>query len=380
MSTLLLKRNICFALFLFVNFLFTYKYLERFTPWAILVSVIVSLLYIVLYHKRNLFFKFINKKIEISLGVIFIIACFFIWKKIPVETLNVDRWSVITSFWDSYFANEYAYFAKSFAGNPPGPMPFYFILALPFFLVGELGLLTIIGLLFFYWLMLHKKVNSISRTLILLLILSSFFNLWEVICRSNIFFNASLVLGSLIYILNQKVFTLKTLMISGGFIGLLISTRNVFVISYIICFLYLWRIKAIQFKQLSVLGIISLLIFALTFIPIVYGHLEDFKQMNPFIVQSTFLIPFEYTILFVLMAVGSSFLCKNKNDVYFYNAIVLFVSILIYLVYYIINQGFTEAFTNSTVDISYFTFCIPFALWFLGSYEIKLNPLRNSVN
>ncbi len=379
MNTLFLKRNICFALFLFVNFLFTYKYLERFTPWAVLVSVLVSLLYIVLFQKRDLL-KFISKKIEISFFIAFIVVCLLIWKKIAVETLNVDRWSVITSFWDSYFANEYAYFAKSFAGNPPGPMPFYFILALPFYLVGELGFLSIIGVLLFYWLMWYKKVNSITRIFILLLILSSFFNLWEVICRSNIFLNATLVLGSLPYILNQKVFTLQALIISGIFIGLLISTRNVFVISYVICFLYLWRIKTIQFKQLTVLGIISLLIFALTFIPVVYGHLEDFKQMNPFIVQSTFLIPFEYTVLFVLIAIGTSFLCKNRSDVYFYNAVVLFVSILIYLIYYICLQGLTQAFTESTVDISYFIFCIPFALWFLASYEIKLNPLRNSIN
>jgi len=370
MRDLLLKRNISLALFLFVNFLFTYKYLERSTPWVALLSVSVSIFYIALYRNRNLL-KFINKKIEVSLIVLFIVVCLLIWKKIPVETLNVDRWSVISSFWDSYFANEYAYFAKSFAGNPPGPMPFYFILALPFYLVGELGFLSIIGVLFFYWLMWCKKVNPITRTVILLLILSSFFNLWEVICRSNIFFNASLVLGSLIYILNQKVFTHKTLIISGIFIGLLISTRNVFVISYIICFLYLLRTKAIQFKQLTILLIISLLAFTLTFIPVVYVHLEDFKQMNPFIVQSTFLIPFEYTILFVLMAISSTFLCKNKNDVYFYNAIVLFVSILIYLIYYICLEGFTQAFTNSTVDISYFIFCIPFAFWFLANNNSK---------
>lgn len=379
MKAFLLKKNISFALFLFVNFLFTYKYLERFTQWAALLSVFVSVLYTILYSKRNLL-KFINKKIEVILLVVFITACLLIWQKIPIDTLNVDRWSVITSFWDSFFSNEYPYFAKSFAGNPPGPMPFYFILALPFYLIGELGFLTVIGSLFFYWLMWYKKVEPTTRVFILILILSSLFNLWELICRSNIFFNASLVLGSLIYILNQKIFTLKTLIISGVFIGLLISTRNVFVISYLICFLYLWRVKAIKFKQLVILGIISLLIFTITFIPIIYGHFEGFKKMNPFIVQSTFLIPFEYTILFILIAISSSFLCKNKNDIYFYNAVVLFISILIYLVYYIVNQGFTKAFTESTVDISYFIFCIPFALWFLASEEPKLNPFGNSVN
>lgn len=374
MNSLVLKRNICLALFLFVNFLFTYKYLERYTPWAALLGVLTSLLYLFLYQKRS-FLKFISKKTEISLIIAFVIVSFLIWKKIPVETLNVDRWSVITSFWDSYFANEYAYYAKSFAGNPPGPMPFYFILALPFYLVGELGFLSIIGVLFFYWLMWYEKVNPINRTLILLLILSSFFNLWEIISRSNIFFNASLVLAALIYVLNKKTFTLKTLLISGILIGLTISTRNVFVISYIICFLFLWRTKSINFKQITILAIISLAVLSITFVPVIYNHINDFKQMNPFIVQSTFLIPFEYTLFFILLAIASSFLCKSKQDVYFYNAVVLFTSILIYLVYYIYYEGFTEAIINSKVDISYFIFCLPFALWFLFFNDSKPKSL-----
>jgi len=41
----------------------------------------------------------------------------FIFYKIPVESLNVDRWSVITSFWDNFFKGEYVYFAKSNMGG-----------------------------------------------------------------------------------------------------------------------------------------------------------------------------------------------------------------------------------------------------------------------
>lgn len=301
----------------------------------------------------------------------FVIGSFLLWKKIPVETLNVDRWSVISSFWDSYFKGEYAYFAKSNVGNPPGPMPFYFLLALPFYLLGELGGLAVTGVLLMCGLLLLLKVKKQTRMLVLLLVLSSGFNVWEVISRSNVFFNAVLVLGSLVYILGRREFDLKALLYSGILVGLLISTRNVFIISYIISFLFLWRTGVIKFGQLVLLGCTGLIVFTLTFIPVVYGHWDDFERMNPFIVQSTFLIPLEYTLLFIGLAVASSLLCKSSYDVYFYNALVLFVSILVYMVYHIFNSGFHDAFTRSIVDISYFIFCMPFALWMLTVENAK---------
>lgn len=370
MYNIISKKNIAFGIFLFVNFLFVFKYLERYTKWAALIGLLICVFYSFLCKRKDLL-KHLNKGMEFLLILLFITASLIIWKKIPVESLNVDRWSVITSFWDTYFSNQYAYYAKSNVGNPPGPMPFYFLLALPFYLIGELGMLPIIGILLFYGLMLLIKLDKTTRILLLLLVLSSFFNLWEIISRSNVFFNGTLILGSLIYILKQHRFTLKSLLVSAILIGLLISTRNVFVISYIICFLFLLRTKVINIKQLFILGILSIGVFSLTFVPIIINHMNDFTQINPFIVQSTFLIPFEYTLFFIFLAILSSFLCKSKTDVFFYNAVVLFISILIYLIYHIYNSGFYEAFTNSIVDISYFIFCIPFSLWVLTDNHKK---------
>ena len=89
MDNLLTKKSISFTLFLFVNFLFTYKYLERFTQLATLLAVLVSLFYVALYRNRNIL-KFINKKLETGFIVVFIVAYLLIWTKIPVKTLNVD--------------------------------------------------------------------------------------------------------------------------------------------------------------------------------------------------------------------------------------------------------------------------------------------------
>lgn len=370
MKNLVVKQHISFLLFLSVSFLFLYKYLDRYTEYAGVFSALFCGVYILFWKKKE-WFRIIPTYVELVLMVGFVLVSFLMWKKFPVETLNVDRWSVISSFWDSYFRGEYAYFAKSNVGNPPGPMPFYFLLALPFYLFGELGVLAVMGVLLMYSLLLLLRVQKEIRMLILLLMISSGFTIWEVISRSNIFLNTVLVLASLLYILGRKEFNLRSVLISGIMVGLLVSTRNVFVISYMICFLFLWRTGVIKFKQLVLLGGIGLIVFGLTFIPIVYGHWDDFERMNPFIVQSTFLIPFEYTLFFAGLAVTTSFLCKFRNDVYFYNALVLFVSILIYMLYHIYNSGFYNAFTGSTVDISYFIFCIPFALWMLTVENTK---------
>ncbi len=370
MKNLVVKQHISFLLFLSVSFLFLYKYLDRYTECAGVFSTLFCGVYILFWKKKE-WFRIIPTYVELVLMVGFVLVSFLMWKKFPVETLNVDRWSVISSFWDSYFRGEYAYFAKSNVGNPPGPMPFYFLLALPFYLFGELGVLAVMGVLLMYGLLLLLRVQKEIRMLILLLMISSGFTIWEVISRSNIFLNTVLVLASLLYILGRKEFNLRSVLISGIMVGLLVSTRNVFVISYMICFLFLWRTGVIKFKQLVLMGGIGLIVFGLTFIPIVYGHWDDFERMNPFIVQSTFLIPFEYTLFFAGLAVTTSFLCKFRNDVYFYNALVLFVSILIYMLYHIYNSGFYDAFTGSTVDISYFIFCIPFALWMLTVENTK---------
>lgn len=358
------KKNICVFALLLINFLFAYKYLYRVTNWAIPIAIVLtSISFLFLYKKRYSFPKY--KYLEIGLLSSFFIVSFIVWYNLPVEKLNVDRWSVITSFWDAHFANIYPYFAKSNVGNPPGPMPFYFLLALPFYSIGELGFLSLIGVLLFFFLLKYFKIEFQRRILILLFLLTAIFNLWEVTVRSNIFFNATLVLGSLIYMIQLKKINMKSIIISSLLIGLLLSTRNVFAIPYIICVLYLLKNNLLNFKQLIYLGVFSFLFFCLTFLPFVYKYWDEFLEINPFIVQSTFLIPFEYTLFFIFLGFVSVFFTQKKEDVFLYSGIVLFLSILIYFIYHIIKLGFSQAFHDSVVDISYFILSVPFLLWYI---------------
>jgi hypothetical protein len=81
--------------------------------------------------------------------------------------------------------------------------------------------------------------------------------------------------------------------------------------------------------------------------------------MNPFIIQGSALMPFGYTLIFIVLAFIFGFICKNPIDVIFYIALDLFLCITFYVTYQMIIQG---SIVNSFFDMSYFIFCIPFAL------------------
>ena len=362
-----LKKDISLFILLFVNFVFVFKYGSRLTPYAPLIGLAVALVQFGIWKKRDFLATFSNKLnwADAAVLAIFIAGAAIIFNKVPVETLNVDRWSVITSFWDNYFEGKYVYYAKSHMGNPPGPMPVYYILALPFYLMGELGFFSLLGIVAFYVLSRYTIPRAYS-SLALLLLCSSVFYMWEVTCRSNILINGTLVLASIVYFYNDGITNkYKHLIITGILTGLCLSTRNVFAIPYIISFLYALTYKKVSFVNLIMVGCIALFVMALSFVPFVYNHVEDFKAMNPFIIQGSYLMPFSYTLIFIALAFVFAFLCRKKEDVYFYSGLVLFLTIVFYFGYHTVNSGFNAAVHDSRADNSYFILCIPFSLYYL---------------
>lgn len=145
-------------------------------------------------------------------------------------------------------------------------MPFYFILALPFYLIGELGFLSLLGILVFYGLIKYMKVASPYPVLFILLITTSPFYLWEVLVRSNIFLNAILIACSIVLFFRIKNYaSLKNQLFIGGIIGLLLSTRNVFALCYIIFFLHTIRTGQLSLQSAIKIGGISILVLSLHF-------------------------------------------------------------------------------------------------------------------
>lgn len=363
-----IKINLSVFIFLFINFAFFAKYLSRVTSYFLVVSfALIAIFYFLLKFRNKISIPKSSEKVIIyMMFFLFLVGSGFVFYKIPVETLNVDRWSVITSFWDNFFKDEYVYFAKSNMDNHPGPMPFYYVLALPFYFLGELGWYSVLGLLLFYFILIYSKIAFEIRFLFLLLILISPFYLWEVMTRSNIFLNGSLVLFSIVFLFQsfKKNYSSK-LILNGIIIGLLLSTRNVYVIPYIVVFLFALKSNRIKFLETVYIGIVSVVVFALTFVPFVWNHIADFMTMNPFIIQSGYLMPTEYSLFCVLLSFGSFWFCKEENDVYFFSGLLLFFPIVLHYLYQMSLYGFIETFFNSRADISYFILCIPFFTYYL---------------
>jgi hypothetical protein len=250
-------------------------------------------------------------------------------------------------------------------GNNPGPMPFYFILALPFYLLKEFAYLSLLGIfLFLYLIFKHSKMSK-TYNFIFIFLLTTPILLWETISRSAIFLNATLVLAFLLYLRKCDFNKLKSVVLVGFLGGLLLSTRNVFALTYVLAAGFYIKFHKISFKTamiaLSVMGFT----FLLTFLPFIYGFWNAFLRMNPFIIQSAVLVPLHYTLVFFAISFYSIRFLKKEQDIVYYSSIVLFITISGYALYLIGVKSFERAYYGNAIDLSYFIFCLPFALYSL---------------
>lgn len=345
---------------LFINFLFVWKYGSRATEWAGVVAMLVvgaQVAWVMNASRIQLSDKWVRMVVMAAGLALLAVAGLASWK-IPLESLNVDRWSVISSFWEAAVVGEYPYFATSHMGNPPGPMPVYFLAAFPFFASGLLAFLAAAG----YWLMLRWQYRTLDKALLLVpLLMSSVFMYWEVAVRSNIVTYAVLVVMALEYYrrLGEKVWG-TNLLLQAIVIGLLLSTRSVFALACVIYFLASLKLKEMPFGRMVAFGSVALVAFSLTFLPFVLLWPESFWEMNPFLVQSSFLLPAWFIPGFFGLAAASVLLIKRSEDIPLVAGWVLFLCILLYAVYHLMTSGFEEAFFGSKVDLSYFLLSVPF--------------------
>lgn len=366
------KVFVSIVILLFINFVFSYKYLPRYIEHGTLIAVLLLLFQILIfrYRKRVHFSEPLWHIAGIFSGAyilgLILISYFFI----PIESLHVDRWSVISSFMSELNSGNYPYYAKSHLGNYPGPMPIYFLIALPFYWLGELSLLSGLGYFIMLFLFFKKECKKEENFLFIYLI-GSLFVIWEIATRSNVFTFSILVMLVLERFTNLKDEKAFNFYLTAILMGVMLSTRSVFILSYIIFFLSNFIKKEWTFRRLFVFVLVAKLSFIVTFVPFIIFYDNDFFAMNPFIIQSSFLIPRMYTIFFMLLAFFLSFEVKTKQEKYFYSGVSLFIAILLYAVYHVIQDGLEVAYINSKIDVSYFIFCIPFLMKYILDVNVK---------
>jgi len=273
------------------------------------------------------------------------------WLWIPVEGLRVDRWELMSNFLHRLFQGQYPYLASSrFNIPPPVPFPWLYLLSIPAWLFGEIGLFPFASLALLVW-----ATPSRNRPLLVWALATSLPVWYEVAVRSNIVANAALV-GAFL----QTRPTSKTWALIGNAVlgGMVLCTRASFVSPVLLwmgsTFLAThpkrWRDGWIWG---AIAGFVTLLPFALLIL--VWGW-PVFRDCNPLRFAGALQSPwFPLTILLMSPWIGASI--KTIED-RFMVAYLLVLAPMLTLLYPTISEGlwrdvnrgyFEVAFWNSSL-------------------------------
>ena len=362
-----LGRGAVIAIFLFINSLFIYKYGGRafaYPEWLCVGHLLIVLG--LLRYSTRLPSVPTNWVVigAVSWILLVTVAVHFV---IPLSALNVDRWSVIASFWQTLTEGEYPYFARSHMGNPPGPMPIYFVVAAPFHAIGWQELLSALGYLgAVVWIGCCSRRGIVA----MLLLVTSPFLYWEIAVRSNIFTYSLLVL------LGLELFLQKQNYPRAVMVGLALSTRSVFALAYVVYYLRILRRSTVNSARFFWMATVSAVAFLASFLPLLLIWPEEFHAMNPFIVQGSFLIPPVAIGLFFAGAVVASYVLGKLHPA-LVSGVLLFGMIAVYALYHVVQIGWSAAYLESKIDISYFLFCVPFlGYYFVASTNDSASAVR----
>lgn len=287
--------------------------------------------------------------------------------KIPLDSLNIDRWSVIDTFLNSFFNNEsHPYKALSHKGNPPGPMPFYYFLNVPFYFTKWYVIPPLLSVFILSVITVRTSISDRLKTILLICVFSSILLFYEIATRSNILINSLIIAFILNHLLKLNYDRLESRNVFAYILfGLLMSTRAVFIIPTIIFFLYLLRKK--QKSTLITLNFIAVAAFSFTFTPLLFKYDNPLDAFTPFLIQSSELIPVHYIAITIILVTLISPKINSLMKLNFFAGLAMFLLILTYSIRLIIIHGFDVAFFGNKVDLTYFIFSVPFLYYYLLS-------------
>lgn len=357
------RQAVCLAIVLCVNALFIVKYGARITEAVagLLVAYAASI---------GLLLYSIRKLPDVTRRPLFWVAslacCLVVlgaYVVIPQESLGVDRYEMIRLFWDNLFDGINPYTRRPEGGNIPGPFPAYFYLALPFYLIGELGLYTLSGFLLFAWLLQRYVSDAQTRLVVLALLLSSPAYAWELITRSTLVLNTVLILGYILYVHHADLRRAGRLMGSAVLFGLLLSTRSIVLVA-LAPLIPLLIERGIDIRKLILWSALAGSVFLLTFVPMLF--FETFMEgLNPIQVQAKF-FPTWFPLLILLGCVGYVALRPTLSRHLLASAIGMTILTASYVTIEALDHGFHAMLFQSRADISYLLLPFPFLLFVLA--------------
>lgn len=354
-------------IFIFISYLFFIKYFGSY-PKALLNGTLLQLgaiFFLLVGYIISKKYITTDKAFQISYILttfLFVIFCFVILFLIDKNTTQVDRWSALEYFIRELLHGNFPYAVQTHlnSGNTPSPFPFMYVIAFPFYLLGDVGLLQpFIFLLFSYFIYKIDLFTNQQKFMIILILISTPAYLWEVAVRSDIMSNLLLAVPVVYYAYEKQESTFKNSILSAIIIGLLLNTRTINVIPLLLIFVGIYLKKKWTHSIVSIAIILS--ITALFFIPFVVWDKDLFMQYSPFFLQSN-KAPTWLIVFITLSALGIGLKKITPEKAYYISGVLLFSLIFVTFIIAIFKYSLYSVIYEDRFDISYFNMSIPFLL------------------
>ncbi len=364
-------------IYILINTLFIWKYALPYFSNQIIVPVIyfiISIVLILILLSRKIDFKLSAnnyRTLYVSVTMILALLLTILMLQFKPTSIEVGRYPALYDWISKLLSGEFPYDSSA----KPSGFPFLFILAIPFYLLGDVGAFQIFSFLILAAILYFRfRDNStISLRLLILLVLSPIF-IFEIVVRSDLFSNIVIVLLYLMYC--EKYLSKKKLLIQielGLLGGFLLSTRGIVLIIFILYFV--WKIRDSRINSVSFLT--SMLVgFLITLVPFAVWNWEYFINYGPFAVQMSY-VPGWFIVLSVIFSSIWAVKIKEIERIYFAVATMLFVVVFGALVIYVVRFGLIDSAINNQFDISYFCFPLPFVLMSLGAAAKRRNANKS---
>lgn len=293
--------------------------------------------------------------------------------------LNIDRWQTIEYCIPNWINGKYFYDIPSFLGNTPSYLPGQLLLALPFYLLGNVGYLQVASFILFA-LTCHICFSNIKvKFQAILLFVMSLAYAYEVVCKSD--FISSFIIVACFILLWSRNYNddyFKNPILLGLLLGVLCLTRSVVIIPLIL-FLLKGFLKTKITNKIKVVLTFLVIFSALSYSVLFPAKDFDYVKMyNPFKVQGQANI--YLTLVFVVLTIIASFFVKNIKQVFYCSSVLIFCLMGLYIVEQFILNGieFYKYFA-----VTYFAASLPFIIvsicFVLQDLSTKENTIENRI-
>ena len=372
-----INAHLVFLLFiyLFISYIFLYKYIARISGYSLLISfgltLLLAIAVVFILQSKSLFGFLENRKTYFVSIAFLAFALWLLMRQFNPEEIQVGRYPALHDWIQRILNGDFPYSSDV----PHTGFPFWFLIAYPFYLLGDLGLLQIFCFVLFAFLLeTRQNADRIYKLQIIALLLLSPIFMYEIVVRSDLFSNMVIVLLYL-NLCERYLSKFKFSNIVLGFAGgLLLSTRAIVLIPFIIFFGHHFKTKPIKNSMYFVFsGGVG---FVLTVIPFLIWDFASFVSDGPFSRQSAYIQIWQ--LILVLVAAGVIAVTSAiPKSVYRNTAYLLFATSLLVFLTKIISDGWNTAIFQHSFDLSYFIFPLPFLFFALPNVKNRDVYSRN---